>query len=83
VSESKTIDFIYFHFLFHFYFIFGLRVSIILHIIVTNCHTMGHGVTLWSQVTSMVTQSYITQKDIEDSRTIILFHILMICNMLD
>jgi len=65
VSESKTVDSIYlFPFSFPFILFFGLRISIILHITVTNCHTMGHGVTLWSQVTSMVTQSYITQKDI-------------------
>ena len=64
-------------FLFYLFFIWDLelRVSITLHMTVTNCHM------ILLQV--IIIQSYIIQiqKNIEGFRTVMSFHMLIVCNM--
>jgi len=89
MSELKAIDLNFFQFIFYFYFIFylflfsnlELEVSIYdSHKIVTQCNTISY-IGYMSYV--IITQLYVTQKNIKDSRIIILFYILIVYNIYD
>jgi len=74
LSELKTVDFIYIYFLIIFLFSdLRLGISVILHMIVTNCYitiTLCH---------ILVTWAHVIQKDVENSGTIMLYNMFIIC----
>ena len=76
--ELKIMNLFYFHFFFHFHFFiyflfFGLRlkVSMILHI----CHIT------YNTVTSHGHNDHVSQKNIEGSRTMMLYYMLIVCSI--
>jgi len=68
--ELKIVDSIYSHFYF-----------ILLSIFLFFDLGLGISITLYVTVIIMITQSHVTQKNVEDSRIIILYYIIMTYNI--
>ena len=68
--ELKIVDSIYSHFYF-----------ILLSIFLFFDLELGISITLYVTVIIMITQSHVTQKNVEDSRIIILYYIIMTYNI--